>query len=62
MAPAAAAISASAMVAHLCFLIPSDSASRTISAILWVLTCGRSRSGLPATAIMSWIFLRTCRG
>ena len=62
MAPAAATISASAIVAHLCLRMPSDSASRTISAILWVLTCGRSRSGLPASAIMSWRFLRTCRG
>ena len=45
--PAAATISASAIVAHLCLRIPIASPIRTIAGILCVLTCGRSRSARP---------------
>ena len=45
-APQPASISASAMVAHLCLVMPASSSMRTISRVLCVLTCGRSRPGL----------------
>jgi hypothetical protein len=46
--PALASISASAMVAHLCFAISRSSCSRVTSRILCVLQCGRNRAADPA--------------
>src|SRR5262245_26121286 len=46
------------MVAHLCLVIPAANCMRTISRVLWVLTCGLSRSGLPAMRKHCSMFLR----
>jgi len=48
-----ASISASAIVAHLCFVIPRASCICVISRILCVLQCGRSRPAFPAMAIIA---------
>ena len=53
MPPAPATISASAMVATLCLRMPFASSIRIRAGILWVLTCGRSRSAPPARAIIA---------
>ena len=60
--PTLASNSASAMVAHLCFVTPASSCIFAISAVLCVLTCGRSRSVPPAIAMMAAIFSRMSAG
>ena len=55
-APAAAVISASAIVEHLNLAMPCFSCSRTISAVLCVLTCGRRRPASPAIRIIRRMF------
>ena len=55
-APADAVISASAIVEHLNRVMPCCSCSRTISAVLCVLTCGRSRAAPPAIRIIRRMF------
>jgi len=55
-APAAAAISVSAIVEHLKRRMPCFSCSFTISPVLCVFTCGRSRPASPATAIIRRMF------
>ncbi len=55
-APQAAAISASAIVEHLNLPMPGFSCSFTISAVLCVLTCGRSLPASPAIRIIRRTF------
>ena len=55
-APAAAVISASAIVEHLNLLMPCFNAVARISAVLCVLTCGRRRPALPAIRIIRRMF------
>ena len=61
-ASAMASISASAMVAHLCFNTPAASCSFVSSTVLWVLQCGRNRPGPPAMAMTSAMFRRMMSG
>ena len=62
LAPAWAAISASAMVAHLKRSMPASSCICTTWAILWVLMWGHRRSAPPAMAIIFWMFWRISAG
>lgn len=57
-APALAAISASAMVAHLKRSMPASICIWTTSAILWVLMWGHRRAAPPAMSIILRIFSR----
>ena len=57
--PVSASISASANVAHLCFVIPESTCNRTTSRILCVLQCGRSRDASPAISTIRSMLLST---
>ncbi len=59
VAPAAAAISDSAMVAHLALVTPSVARRAMIWGSLWVLRWGRREAGLGARAIMRRRFSST---
>ena len=61
-APALAAISASAMVAHLKRSMPASICIWTTSAILWVLMWGHRRAAPPAMSIILRIFSRMIAG
>ena len=59
LAPPSASSSASLSVAHLNEVIPAPTCRLRMSADLWVLTWGTTRSGEPQTRTTSLMLLRT---